>query len=569
MNTRTAATLSAAFIAAVVTSTAAAADLLVHNVSGYTLDGAGELRRFEALLARDGKVLATGSQEKLGAQARSATKLDGQGKVLLPGLTDAHGHIMNLGYSRTQVDLAGTRSLAQAQQRVRAFAKANPQAQWLRGRGWNQVIWGLDRFPTAAELDEVVRDRPVWLKRVDGHAGWANSQVLKLAGITRDTQAPEGGRIERDAKGNPTGVLVDAAMDLVDTIVPKPTREESEAALDAALRELASVGLTSVHDAGIDAGTFAIYKAYAEAGKLSLRINAMIGGAGEDFDAIVKQDPRPDDGSGFLSVRSVKLYADGALGSRGAALLAPYSDDPGNRGLLFQSDKDLGAQIDKALSRGFQVCVHAIGDAGNRQALDAFARVSVAPKGAPTSARVGAPLGATGNPRHRIEHAQVVTLADIPRFRQLGIIASMQPTHATSDMNMAQPRVGPERIKGAYAWRRFLRAGVRVAAGSDFPVESPNPFWGLHAAVTRQDHQNLPPGGWYPDQAMTVKEALRAFTLDAAYAGHQEKHLGTLEPGKQADFILVDRDIFTADPQTLWQTKVLETWVAGRRVYPL
>jgi hypothetical protein len=178
-------------------------------------------------------------------------------------------------------------------------------------------------------------------------------------------------------------------------------------------------------------------------------------------------------------------------------------------------------------------------------------------------------LGATGNPRHRIEHAQVVTLADIPRFRQLGIIASMQPTHATSDMNMAQPRVGPERIKGAYAWRRFLRAGVRVAAGSDFPVESPNPFWGLHAAVTRQDHQNLPPGGWYPDQAMTVKEALRAFTLDAAYAGHQEKHLGTLEPGKQADFILVDRDIFTADPQTLWQTKVLETWVAGRRVYPL
>jgi hypothetical protein len=549
MNTRTAATLSAALIAAFGT-TASPADLLVHNVSGYTLTQAGKLRQFEALLVRDGKVVATGPQKALSKKSPGATRLDGQGKFLLPGLTDAHGHIMNLGYGRTQIDLVGTRSLAEAQQRVRAFADANPQAQWLRGRGWNQVIWGLNRFPTAAELDKVVWDRPVWLKRVDGHAGWANKRVLELAGITRDTKAPEGGRIERDAQGNPTGVLVDAAMDLVDSIVPKPTREESEAALDAALRELASVGLTSVHDAGIEAGTYAMYKAYADAGKLTLRINAMIGGAGEDFDAIVKQNPRADDGSGFLSVRSVKLYADGALGSRGAALLEPYSDDPGNKGLLFQSDKSLAEQIDKALARGFQVCVHAIGDGGNRQVLDAFAR---APR---------------GNLRHRIEHAQVVSLSDIPRFKQLGIIASMQPTHATSDMNMAETRVGPERIKGAYAWRRFMKEGVRIAAGSDFPVESANPFWGLHAAVTRQDHQNLPPGGWYPDQAMTVRQALRAFTLDAAYAGHQEKHLGTLSPGKQADFILVDRDIFKADPKTLWQTKVLETYVAGRRVYP-
>lgn len=367
------AALTAALIA-LVTAQAAAADLLVHNVNGYTLTQAGKLRRFEALLVRDGKVLATGSQSKLSAQARDATRLDGQGRVLLPGLTDAHGHIMNLGFSHTQVDLVGTRSLAEAQERVRAFADANPQAQWIRGRGWNQVIWGLNRFPTAAELDKVAWDRPVWLKRVDGHAGWANKQTLELARITRDTKAPEGGRIERDARGNPTGVLVDAAMDLVDNIVPKPTRKEAEAALDTALRELTSVGLTSVHDAGIDAGTFALYTAYADAGKLTLRINAMIGGAGEDFDVIVAAMGRSHSSSGFLSVRSVKLYADGALGSRGAALLEPYSDQPGNRGLLFQSDKDLQAQIDKALSRGFQVCVHAIGDAGNRQVLDAFAR---------------------------------------------------------------------------------------------------------------------------------------------------------------------------------------------------
>jgi predicted amidohydrolase YtcJ len=565
MKTRTAAIVTAALFALVATA-ASATDLLIHSVNGYTLDKAGKLQRFEALLIRDGKVLATGAHTELAKRAPEATRLDGQWRNLLPGLIDAHGHIMNLGFSRTQLDLVGTRSLAEALERVRTFADANPQAMWLRGRGWNQVIWGLNRFPTAAELDSVIQDRPVWLKRVDGHAGWANSAALRLAGITRDTKAPEGGRIERDAQGNPTGVLVDAAMDLVDTIVPKPTREEAEAALDTALRELASVGLTSVHDAGIDAETYELYRDYAEQSrghgplprKLTLRINAMIGGAGEDFDKIVAAMGRSHN-SGFLSVRSVKLYADGALGSRGAALLEPYADQPGNRGLLFQSDKDLQTQIDKALARGFQVCVHAIGDAGNRQALDAFARVApVAPKGAPTGATL----------RHRIEHAQVVSLADIPRFRQLGIIASVQPTHATSDMNMAEARVGPERIKGGYAWRRFVQAGVRIAAGSDFPVESPNPFWGLHAAVTRQDHQNLPPGGWYPDQAMTVEQAFRAFTLDAAYAGHQEQHLGSLEPGKQADFILVDRDIFSADPKTLWQTKVLETWVAGKRVHP-
>ncbi|MGQ0586619.1 MAG: amidohydrolase [Gammaproteobacteria bacterium] len=533
---------------------ASAVDSLIYNVNGYTLDKNGELKRFDTLWKRDGKVVAIGMQAEMTkdlGELREAIARNGEGKTLLPGLIDAHGHIMGLGHSLSQVDLVGTRSLEDAQERVRTYAKANPQARWIRGRGWNQEIWKLGRFPTSAELDGVVSDRPAWLKRVDGHAGWANAATLKLAGITAETRDPEGGRIERDAQGSPTGVLVDAAMDLVDAVVPRPTREESEVALAAAMKQLASVGLTSVHDAGIDAATFAMYEDYAAKNRLSLRINAMIGGAGEDFDAIVKQRPKGDDGSGFLSVRSVKLYADGALGSRGAALLEPYSDSPGNKGLLFQSDPSLQAQVDKALRHKMQVCVHAIGDAGNRQVLDAYARARL-----------------RGDARPRIEHAQVVGLADIARFKELGVIASMQPTHATSDMNMAEKRVGPERIKGAYAWRRMLQAGVRLAAGSDFPVESTNPFWGLHAAVTRQDHHNLPEGGWYPDQALTVKEALRAFTLDAAYAGYQEKQLGSLEPGKQADFILVDRDIFTADPKTLWQARVLETWVAGRRVHP-
>lgn len=538
-----------AFLALALSGAAQPADLLVHNVKGYTLNSSGELKNFDALLIDKGRVLAAGSLAELSKRAGDAKKLDGQQRVLLPGLIDAHGHIMGLGHSRVQADLAGTKSLAEALERVTIFAKANPQAQWIRGRGWNQEIWKLNRFPTALELDAAIAGRPVWLERVDGHAGWANTLALQQAGITQNTRAPEGGSIERDAQGKPTGVLVDAAMALVEKIIPKPTRAESESALNAALQELASVGLTSVHDAGIDAQTFALYQTYAAAGKLSLRIYAMIGGVGEDFERLAARGPQPDDGSGFLSLRSVKLYADGALGSRGAALIQPYSDSPDSRGLLFYSEAELIAQIRKAQNRGFQVNVHAIGDKGNRAVLNAFASQG------------------EGKLRHRIEHAQVVSLNDIPRFKQPAVIASMQPTHATSDMNMAEARVGPERIKGAYAWRRFLQAGVRIAAGSDFPVESPNPFWGLHAAVTRQNHSHQPAGGWYPDQALNVVEAFRAFTLDAAYAGHQENQLGTLESGKQADFILVDRDIFNTDPKTLWQTQVLETYVAGQRVY--
>ena len=530
-----------------------AAKLLIHNVNGYTLNSTGKLQRFEALLVDDGKVVATGSDKVLRKRAASATLVDGKGRSLLPGLIDAHGHVLGLGTMKMQADLTGTSSLEAALQVIKAYAAAHASDPWLLGRGWNQVAWKLGRFPTAAELDSVLADRPVWLERVDGHAGWANSAALKLAGIDKTTKDPVGGRIERDAAGNPTGVLVDAAMELLSAKIPVPTSVQNAAALDGALAEMASVGLTGVADAGIDRATFALYKRYADAGKLSARIYAMISGTGAEFDAISKGGPLLGYGNDFLTVRSVKLYADGALGSRGAALLAPYADAAGNRGLLFNSQDALTAMFGKALAGGYQVCVHAIGDQANRQALDSFA--------AAYQAHGGAQL------RNRIEHAQVVALSDIPRFSKLKLIASMQPTHATSDMNMAEDRVGAERIKGAYAWQRFLKQGTRIAAGSDFPVESANPFFGLHAAVTRQDHADAPPGGWYPKQALSVSEALRAFTLDAAYAAHAEKTLGTLEPGKWADFILVDQDIFAIKPAQIWSTKVLETWVAGKRVY--
>ena len=412
------------------------------------------------------------------------------------------------------------------------------------------MIWKLGRFPTAAELDAVVADKPAWLERIDGHAGWANSAALKIAGITRATPDPVGGKIERDADGNATGVLVDAAMALVEKAIPPPTRREAERALDSALAEMASLGLTGVHDAGIDAGTFAIYRQYADAGKLSTRIYAMAGGTGADFDAISRDGPVLGAGRDTLTVRSVKLYSDGALGSRGAALLAPYSDDPGNSGLLFSTQAEMTAMIAKALGKGWQANVHAIGDRGNRVVLDSFAAAYKAHPGSDAL-------------RNRIEHAQVVALDDIPRFKSLQLIASMQPTHATSDMNMAEDRVGAERIRGAYAWQTFLKQGTVVAAGSDFPVEYPNPFFGLYSAVTRQDQAGKPPGGWHPEEALTLVQALRAFTLDAAYAGHAEKTLGTLEPGKWADFIVLDHDIFADPASALWSTKVLAD--LGRR----
>jgi predicted amidohydrolase YtcJ len=342
-------------------------------------------------------------------------------------------------------------------------------------------------------------------------------------------------------------------MNLVDKVVPPPSDAERRTALRAALKHMNSVGLTGVGDAGVDAHEIALYRELADQGLLTARIYAMIGGVGEDFAALSRHGPLLGYADDRLTVRAVKLYADGALGSRGAALLAPYSDAPGQRGLLFMSDAQMKANVATALKAGYQVNVHAIGDAANRQVLDAFA--------AAYQHIGGRPL------RNRIEHAQVVAPSDIPRFKELELIASMQPTHATSDMNMAEDRLGKARLAGAYAWRIFLDQGTRIAGGSDFPVESDNPFFGLHAAVTRTDHAGKPAGGWHSEQAMTLLEAFRAFTLDAAYAEHLETRVGSLEPGKWADFIVIDRDLFTINPQEIWKIQVRETWLGGERVF--
>lgn len=521
--------------------------LLVDHVRGYTISR-GKLRRFSSmLLTPRGRVAAL----DVGAVPRGVRRLDGGGRVLLPGLHDAHGHLWGLGALATELNLVGTASLKEAMERLASFAADHPDDAWILGRGWNEVVWGLGRLPNAADLDAVVSDRPVWLVRVDGHAGVANTKALQASGVTADTPDPDGGRIIRDAAGNPTGVFVDAAQALVEDKLPEPTLDDVRARARAAQERLAAVGMTSVSEAGTDASGVIVLRELADAGELTVRVNAFLSyDAFTEIGAEARTDSYADD---MVRIRTVKQYIDGALGSHGAALLAPYTDAPDTSGLLQLEPDELQRRVEQVVRAGYQSAVHAIGDRGNRVVLDAYEQA----------------FKKTGDAglRHRIEHAQIIALEDIPRLRRLGIIASMQPVHATEDMNMAEDRVGPTRIKGGYAWRTLMDQGTHVPSGSDFPVSPENPFDGLHAATTRTDRSGKPAGGWYPEQAMTPVEALASFTAEPAYAAHQEQALGTLEPGKWGDFVLVDTDPFDLpDNRAVWQTEVLQTWVAGRRV---
>ena len=534
---------------AMLASVPAIADTALHNVRGYTSSMAGIVEFTVLVFDDDGRVVATGDESLL-ERYPDTTRIDGEGRTVLPGLIDAHAHVYSYGLLKNNLDLAGIPSVDDAVARIAAYAATKPHERWILGRGWNQVLWPVREFPTAAQIDRVVTDRPVWLRRIDGHAGWANSATLKIAGIDDNTPDPVGGKIIRDDNGHATGILIDRAMGLVEKHVPQPGKSDIRAAIRAAVDALLAEGMTGVHDAGIDTMNAEVYLSMADDGELGMRIYAMIGGAGDVLDAI--GDPIHAYGNDRLEISSVKLYADGALGSRGAAMIEPYSDDPENRGLPFWTQSELDAMVAKANGMGFQVGIHAIGDLGNRMALDSFDRVQ---EGGPS------PL------RNRIEHSQIVTLEDIPRFAELGVIASMQATHATSDKNMAEDRIGPDRILGGYAWRRMLDAGVVLANGSDFPVELSNPFHGLHASVTRQGRDGEPDGGWYADQALSRAEALHSFTLAAAYAARQEDRLGSLEPGKWADFIIIDRDYFTIPASEIDDIVVLETWVGGRRAY--
>ncbi|HEY0381098.1 MAG TPA: amidohydrolase [Candidatus Elarobacter sp.] len=545
-------------MAATATAPAAAAargggaDLIVTAATIRTVDA--RTPRAQAFAVRDGRIVYAGSRD--GARAlrgRNTKSLDLGNVTVLPGLVDAHLHFIGVGEALHEVDLVHAPSFAEVVRRTVAFAAASRDP-WIIGDGWDQNLWPDKNFPAHDALSAAIPDRPVVLHRVDGHALLANAKAMELAGVVASTADPAGGRIVRDAHGAPTGVFIDNARTLVTHAIPPPAHDQLVRASEAALKECHRWGLTAIGDPGNGHNAIAAYEELARNGRYTLRNHVMLAGSDRALvDAYLARGPRTLDYGGRLSLRAIKLYIDGALGSRGAALLAPYSDDPGNTGLLRTAQADVQSMCERALKAGFQVCTHAIGDRGNRVVLDAYE----------------AALRTTHAPDHRfrIEHAQVLARSDIPRFAQLGVIPSMQTTHQISDMGWAQARLGPERMRGAYAWRALLDTGVTIANGTDAPVEAVNSLRTFHAAITRADEANQPAGGWYPQQRMTRDEALRSMTIWAARANFMEHAIGSITVGKYADFTVLDRDWLRIAPEAVMATRVLATYSAGKPVY--
>lgn len=545
---------AAAILTAFATTAPAAADALIDNVTGLTLDRDQRVVRFKAMVIDpQGKVvrlIAPDEQppkpSKKNPGPRYDWRADMKGRVLIPGMIDAHGHVIQLGIAALTLDLSDTRTLDAAKAKIAAYARENPERPWIVGRGWNQEVWGLGRFPTAADLDAAVADRPVVMTRADGHAVWANSAALKAAGVSATTPNPAGGRIEK-----PLGTLVDRATDLMEKVVPKVSPKDRTAAFLKAQQILLGYGVTAIADMGTSLDDWMTYRRMGDTGALRVRIMSYALGI-DTAVTIGGTGPTPWLYDDRLRLEGVKLYADGALGSRGAWLKADYADAPGQRGLGFLSDDQLQNIMSRAAMDRYQIAVHAIGDRADSQVIDAIAELSHT---------------YTGDRRWRIEHAQVVDPADFKSFGRYGIIASMQPTHQTSDRVMAEARLGPARLGGAYAWKSLLDSGAKLAFGSDVPVERPDPWAGWAAAFTRTDANGEPAGGWHAEQAVTREQAWWAYTGGASYAGFADDRFGVLAPGQRADFLILDRDPLLAGATELRQTKVLETWIGGQRAW--
>jgi predicted amidohydrolase YtcJ len=532
-------------------SSASQVDLIIHGGIVYTLnDGNG---RAEAVAVRGDRIIDVGSDSSILSTYKARSFLNLDGRTMLPGLIDAHAHMTGLGLSMMMLDLTKAGSQTEVAELVAETVLRRARGDWIRGRGWDQNQWMVKNFPTHEILSRAAPSNPVYLVRVDGHAAWVNSSALSLAGIDSATPDPAGGRIIRDVNGNPTGVLIDTAMELVARHIPQPTTAELTEAVRRAVAACLSFGITTVHDMGVDLKTVEIYKNLIREEEFPFRIYAAIDGPGPTWEYFRRNGPIIDEGNPTLTVRAIKLYADGALGSRGAALLEPYSDDPANSGLEITTSDEIYTIALQALDNGFQVCTHAIGDKGVRNALNAYGRA--------LNNRI------VHDPRFRIEHAQVVAPSDIHQFASLGVIPSMQPIHCTSDMSWAEDRIGHERILGAYAWRSFIEMNLPVPGGSDFPVEPVNPMLGIFAAVTRQDASLKPDEGWYPAQRVSREEAVRMFTTWAAYGGFEENLKGTIERGKLADLVIFPKDIFTIEETALLSIRPDITIVGGKVVY--
>lgn len=523
------------------------ADLLITNARIYTADSS--FSTADAFVIKDGLFLAVGSASNLtdGYDADSTADLSGQ--AVYPGFYDPHAHFLGLGQVLSQADLVGAESYDEVIERLQTFYRKNPQVTWLTGRGWDQNDWPDQAFPTKEKLDAAFPNVPVALTRVDGHALLVNSKTLRLAQVTA-TSKVAGGDVVLSMPGGaqPTGVLVDNAMQLVKRVLPRPDNADKTRMLLAAQQTCLALGLTTVSDAGISPDEINLIDSLQRAGKLKIRDYAMVSLGEPNLNYFLKRGPFQTD---RLTVRSFKLYADGALGSRGACLRQPYTDRPETSGFLLLSPAELERVTKLLYASAFQANTHCIGDSANHLMLALYGNL----------------LKGRNNRRWRIEHAQVVSRDDVGKFNRYSIIPSVQPTHTTSDMYWATERLGPVRVKGAYAFRDLMEQNKLIAFGSDFPVEAPNPLFGFHAAVARQDAKNFPAGGYQMENAVDRKSALLAMTRWAAYANFEEHLRGSIAPGKQADFVVLDRDIMTVPNAQLRQTTVRQTWIGGERVY--
>jgi predicted amidohydrolase YtcJ len=546
--------IAAAALACRTTTTAERATLIIHNAQVYT-SYAGQPTAQAVAVRGDRIVLIGSSQAALDLRGPETRVVDADGGTLVPGLQDSHGHFTGLGASLQVLQLRGTNSYDEIVQMVRARAATARPGEWIEGRSWDQNDWPVKEWPHHQALTDAAPNNPVYLTRVDGHAALINKMALDAAGVTSKTPDPPGGRVIRDDKGDPAGVLIDSAQDLVAAKIPEPSAAQLEDQILLADEQARRLGLASVHDAGTTPTVVAAYKRLIDAGKLKTRLYVMLRGPMSMLEPEFRRGPLINYANHHLSVRAIKIGADGALGSRGAALLEPYSDEPTTSGLMTTPPNEIYAQTLAAARAGFQTCIHAIGDRGNRVAMDVFERVQREVPGA-------------RDLRMRNEHAQILDAAEIPRFAKLNVIASMQATHATSDMPWVPARIGRERMEeGAYVWKRLLATGVVLANGSDFPVEEPNPMLGFYASITRQDPKGQPPGGWMPEERMTRDEMLKSFTWNAAYASHAEKDLGSIELGKLADLVLLDTNVMTVEPREILSTQAIMTIIGGDIVY--
>jgi len=541
------------FLVSSLSAQTSAADLLLLNAHVVTMND--KQPSAEAIAIEGDRIMWVGStNEAKRLYPNPARTMDLYGATILPGITDAHTHLINLGESLVRLNLKDIPTEKGIVDSVKQRVASTAPGEWILGWGWDEGKWA-SHYPTNQSLSAATPNHPVFLVGLHTFAAWANQRALEIAGIRKDTKDPQNGKIVRDERtGEPTGILLNRAQDLVAKHIPPMTLTEAKRAMQLAARECLRNGLTSVHEAKVTPLMVEAFEEMVREGQMPLRVYAMLDGADKNLvDEWLKHGPAIDPHRQFM-IRAFKLFADGALGSRGAALLEPYSDAPQTKGVMTTPESEVYSLTRRALEGGFQVCTHAIGDAANRAVLDAYEQ---AEKEVPEAR----------DPRLRIEHAQVLAPEDIPRFAKLGVIASMQPTHCTSDMPWAEKRLGPERTKYAYAWRSVEDSGAHLPLSSDFPGETLNPFYGIYAAITRQDPQGNPPGGWHPEQKLTLEQALRGYTAEAAYAEFEEKDKGSIEKSKLADLTVISKDITKISPREILSIRVLKTFVGGKAVY--